>query len=259
MCTVVILSRPGHDWPLVFAANRDEMTGRPWLPPGRHWPNRAEVVAGRDQLAGGTWLGLNDWGVIAGVLNRPGSLGPDEALRSRGELPLEALDHAEASAAADALSNAEPSSYRPFNMVIADALDAFWLRSPGNGEPIQAAPIPKGLSMVTAHDMNDTSSPRIRHFLPLFENARPPDPETGDWSEWQALLASRQGDAPEDTPDDTLDDSPGGAMTFATGTGFGTLSSSLLALPRPGREDAKPVWLFAPGPPDETPYGAVAF
>ena len=51
-------------------------------------------------------------------------------------------------------------------------------------------------------------------------------------------------------------------MTFATKTGFGTVSSSLLALPDPARPDAqpkriKPQWLFAPGPPDETPYGAV--
>ena len=50
MCTVVILRRPGHDWPLILAANRDEMTGRPWLPPARHWSERAEVIAGQDGL-----------------------------------------------------------------------------------------------------------------------------------------------------------------------------------------------------------------
>ena len=45
MCTLVILRRPGHDWPLVLAANRDEMTGRPWRAPDRHWPdqNRAPI------------------------------------------------------------------------------------------------------------------------------------------------------------------------------------------------------------------------
>ena len=112
MCTVVILRRPGHDWPLILATNRDEMTDLPWRSPGRHWPDRAEVTAGRDELAGGTWLGLNDWGVIAGVLNRPGSLGPDRWLRSRGELPLAALDHAEAGAAAAARPSTWPLSPR---------------------------------------------------------------------------------------------------------------------------------------------------
>ncbi|NBP73538.1 MAG: hypothetical protein EBU57_10365, partial [Alphaproteobacteria bacterium] len=65
MCTVVILRRPGHDWPLLIAANRDEMAGRPWDPPARHWPDRENVVAGIDRLAGGTWMGLNDEGVAA--------------------------------------------------------------------------------------------------------------------------------------------------------------------------------------------------
>ena len=38
MCTLVILRRPGHDWPVVIAANRDEMIDRPWLTPGATGP-----------------------------------------------------------------------------------------------------------------------------------------------------------------------------------------------------------------------------
>ena len=60
MCTLVILRRPDHPWPVMIGANRDEMIGRPWLPPARHWPDRPEVVAGHDELAGGSWLGIND-------------------------------------------------------------------------------------------------------------------------------------------------------------------------------------------------------
>ncbi len=250
MCTVVILRRPGHDWPLIFAANRDEMTDRAWLAPGRHWSDRAEVVAGQDTLAGGTWLGLNDWGVVAGVLNRPGSLGPDPSLRSRGELPLEALEHAEAAVAAKALAAIDPVSYRSFNLVIADAAQAFWLSSPGGGAVVRAEPIPEGLSMITAHDLNDLASPRIRRFLPQFEAAAAPDPETGDWAEWQALMGDTGGKGAEES------------MTFATdvsgpGGGFATVSSSLMALPAPGRMGVKPKWLFAPGRPDETAYEEV--
>ncbi|MFQ5766245.1 MAG: NRDE family protein [Rhodospirillales bacterium] len=261
MCTLVILRRPGHDWPLVFAANRDEMTDRLWLPPGRHWPDRPEVTAGRDELAGGTWLGLNDFGVVAGILNRPGSLGPRPGTRSRGELPLEALDHAEAREAAAALAAIDPTSYRSFNLVVADARTAFWIRSAGGGDAsaggaggaggadsVQATPVPEGLSMITAHDMNDTSSPRIRRYRPLFEKAPAPDPDANDWAGWQALMAGRDADA---------DDGPEGAMTIVTEEGFGTVSSSLIALPAPGRTDARPVWLFAPGRPDETPYSAI--
>ena len=110
MCTVVFLRRPDHRWPLIVAANRDELASRPWRPPARHWPDRRHVTAGIDELAGGTWLGMNDDGLVAGVLNRKNSLGPDAQLRSRGELPLEALDHADAVAAAAALAHIDPQS-----------------------------------------------------------------------------------------------------------------------------------------------------
>lgn len=270
MCTVVILRRPGHDWPLVFAANRDEMTDRPWLPPGRHWPDRPGVIAGRDTLAGGTWLGLNEFGVIAGVLNRRGSLGPEAGVRSRGELPLEALDHADARDAADALAAIEPASYRSFNLVIADAGAAYWVRSAGGGEsgPVRVASVPDGLSMITAYDLNDAGSARIRRYLPLFEKAPAPDPETGDWAAWQALMADPGERAGRDAKDEDGGDphgDPGAAMAFVTATGFGTVSSSLIALPAPGRTSGrtsdgagvKAKFLFAPGRPGNVPYSAI--
>ena len=84
MCTLVILRRPEHEWPVIIGANRDEMIDRAAKPPGRHWPDRTEVVAVLDLLAGGSWLGINDWGVAAAILNRHGSLGPATGLRSRG-------------------------------------------------------------------------------------------------------------------------------------------------------------------------------
>ena len=59
MCTVVILRRPGHDWPILLAANRDEMVDRPWQPPARHWPDRKNIRAGIDELAGGTFTVTN--------------------------------------------------------------------------------------------------------------------------------------------------------------------------------------------------------
>jgi hypothetical protein len=165
-------------------------------------------------------------------------------MRSRGELPLEAMDHAEAAVAADALATIDPMSYRSFNLVIADAKQAFWLCSPGDGAAVRAEPIPEGLSMITAHDLNDDASPRIKHYKPLFEAATPPDVETGDWSEWQALMGDYR-------------DGNEASMTISTPTGFATVSSSLLALPGPGRHGVKPRWLLAPGRPDKTPFEAV--
>ena len=248
MCTVVILRRPGDPWPFLMAANRDEMAGRQWRPPAHHWPDRPHVTAGLDREAGGSWLGINSDRVVAGILNRPHTLGPKEGYRSRGELPLEALDHATAGDAARALSHIDPAAYRPFNLVIADPLDAFWLRSDGNSAEITVVGLPVGLSMITAHDRNDNTAERIRFNLPRFEQADVPDPETGDWQGWATLMASREYEPGA---------GPRGAMTVVTDHGFGTVSSSLIALPDIHRFETKPVFLFAAGRPGDTSYNTV--
>jgi uncharacterized protein with NRDE domain len=243
MCTVVILRRPGAAWPLILTANRDERVARPWQAPGRHWPDRPEVVAGRDELAGGTWLGLNDTGVVAAVMNREGTLGPDPDKRSRGELPLEALDHADADAAARALGHLDGTAYRPFNLVIADNRDAYWLKSTGTG-PVAVTSIEAGVSMLTARDLNDTSAARIAAFLPLFEDAAPPAPEQANWGRWEALMAAGR---PEDAA------LPDASMAIATDGGYGTVSGSLIALPR-DMPETRPVWRFCGGRPGIVPY-----
>ncbi|HEX9461661.1 MAG TPA: NRDE family protein [Alphaproteobacteria bacterium] len=250
MCTLVILRRPDTAWPVLIGANRDEMLDRPWSPPGHHWPDRPDVVAGRDNLAGGSWLGINATGVVVGVLNRQGTLGPAPGLRSRGELVLEALDHPDAAEAAKAFEALDPKAYRSFNLVIADNRDAFLVRSLGSAGH-KVTPIPPGLSMVTAHELNDESSARIRFHRPRFAAAPPPDPERGQWESWEKLLASR-----EQEPDA----GPHGALTIVTGendrrSGYGTSSSSLIAIAAPGHA-APPgiVWRFAPGAPDVTPF-----
>ena len=240
MCTLVILRRPGHDWPVLIAANRDEMIDRSWLPPGRHWPDRAQVTAGQDELAGGTWLGVNDDGLAAGILNRTGALGPAAGKRSRGELVLDALDHADAAASACALADIDGEAYRPFNLVVADSEEAFWLRHDGSKAPV-FHPLPEGLSMFTARERNDANSARIRTHLAAFESVLPPDPERGAWEEWAALLARGTSDSGGD---------PEAAMCIEPTGGFGTVNASLIALPRPGRPGATPVWRFAPGPPN---------
>lgn len=247
MCTVVTLRRPGHDWPLILAANRDEMRGRAWSPPARHWPDRPATRAGLDHEAGGSWLGVNDHGVVVAILNRRGSLGAAEGKRSRGELVLRALDAPSARAAADAICSLDAGAYRSFNMAVADAADGFWLRGLGAG-PIAASPLPEGIGMLTAWDLNDTDhSARTAFYLPRFEAAAVPDPEDGDWRAWRELLESTEcGPGIGD---------PNGAMTVDTEWGFGTVSRSLVALPRQGW----PVWKFASLYPQQTGFEPVPF
>jgi len=249
MCTVVILRRPSHDWPVLLAANRDELLSRPWLPPARHWPDRADVVAGLDQLAGGTWMGMNESGVVACILNRHGTLGPAAGKRSRGELILEALDHADAVDAAAAMAAVDPAAYRPFNMVIADNRDAWWIALRDGATGTHMERFPDGLSMLTEGERNDLAEPRIKAYLQKFEQSVPPDPSTNTWDTWAGLMSTTDATSKNGT-----------AMSVRIGSNFGTSSSSLVALPSADAahdDGLKPIWLFAAGQPDSTAFRPV--
>jgi uncharacterized protein with NRDE domain len=244
MCTVILLRRPGDAWPLLMAANRDERLDRAWDPPRAWWDDRPGLVAGRDRSAGGSWMALGPTGVVAAVLNRPGSLGPAPGKRSRGELPLVAAEEADAAAAARRIAALPGGAWRPFNMVVADSRRAIFLRGLGAGA-IEMEDLPAGVTMVTAHDPNDTDSPRIRRHLPRFVAAAPPDPSAEDWRAWEALLAD-DGQDPVDGAAAMLNVAPMG--------GFGTVCSSLLAL----GADGQATWRFCPGRPAPGRFAALA-
>ena len=247
MCTLLILRRPGHKWPLLLAANRDEIISRPWLPPDNHWPERPYVVAGKDEEAGGTWLGINKQGVGAAILNREGSLGPKDEKRTRGELVLEALDHSDAETAAYYLQAIDCQSYRSFNLIIADNNNGFWLKSTGSGK-ISSTALPTGLSMITSGELNDKNSPRLDFYFDKFLSAKTPDIDKDNWKTWQSLLASRRKEMESD---------PNQSMCIVTETGYGTVSSSIIAFPSQELLNAKCKWRFCSGRPDKNPFETV--
>ncbi|RVT89964.1 hypothetical protein EOD42_24695 [Rhodovarius crocodyli] len=237
MCTVFLLHRPGHAWPVMLAANRDEMLERPWAPPAAHWPDHPDIIGGIDRMAGGTWMAINRYGVVSAVLNRVGSLGPAPGKRSRGELPLIALAGRTAAEAADIVRNLDAGQWRPFNMVVADARGGVFLAGLGSGRA-EAQVLPAGLSMVTAHSPNDMNASRIARHLPVWRGARAPD-SPADWGDWPALLADTGGNRAEQ-------------LCLPAEGGFGTVSSSILAL------SAWQEWHFRTVQPGQTPFRPVA-
>ncbi len=214
MCTVIVAIDCNPEWPMLIAANRDEMRDRPTLPPAHHWPTQPDVLGGLDVLAGGTWLALNASNVVACVLNRSGTLGPQAGKRSRGELPLLALQQPTAARAAGLLASQNGQDWRSFNMVVADHRSAYFIRGTGNAT-IDVEALPQGIHMVTAYDPNDTASPRVARHLPLFRKAQVPSPP--DWGTWPLLL----GDARPPVE---------AAISVAPIAGFGTVSSAMIAL-----------------------------
>lgn len=220
MCSIILSI--GADG-VFAAANRDEMISRPWEPPAEYWPG---ICGGRDVLAGGTWLALNRQGVMAAVLNREGTLGPAPGKKSRGSLPLLALQYTSTAKAAAAIGALDAAEYRAFNLVLADAGGAFFIRGLGAGQP-DIVPLQPGVHMITAGEPDDLARPRIAKHLPRFQAA--------PVAEWGRLLADSSGGRA-----DQINVKP-----FENG-GFGTVCASLVRL----AHGSVTQHMFAAGPPD---------
>src|SRR5438552_11375120 len=96
MCLLAVLFHAHPEAPVVIAANRDERYARAAEAVQVLRPSAPRILGGRDVLAGGTWLAVNEHGVYAGVTNRPAPTGRDPSRRSRGELPLALAGHTRA-------------------------------------------------------------------------------------------------------------------------------------------------------------------
>jgi hypothetical protein len=121
MCTLALYYKTFPGYSIVVAANRDEHYDRPSAPPaiiGRS----PTIVAGRDLRAGGTWLGINEYGLLVGILNRrqqPDSVAQD-VYRSRGLLCLELLRLSQVAELEQVCLDLAPGDYQPFTVVCVD-------------------------------------------------------------------------------------------------------------------------------------------
>ncbi|MDG2375554.1 MAG: NRDE family protein [Woeseiaceae bacterium] len=142
MCLIVFAwqSHPGYR--LVLAANRDELHARPtrelhW------WPDRPEILAGRDLEAGGTWLAASRLGRFATVTNyregRPNKVG----LKSRGAL---VTDFVTGDGSPEAfVRQIEDKRYAGFSLLVASGDELWYISNRGDG-PVRLAPGIYGLS-----------------------------------------------------------------------------------------------------------------
>ncbi len=207
MCLIVFAWKEHPEFPLVVAANRDEFTDRP-TEPASFWPDAPHLLARRDLVGGGAWLGITRTGRFAAITNyRDPSLRRSGA-PSRGRLVSDFLlgsepvgEHLErlAKRAAD---------YAGFNLLASDGRDLFYL-SNLQGEAHPLLPGIYGLS----NGFLDTPWPKVARaraafeaalespggpdpealFSVLLDTTRPPDdelPRTGVGLEWERLLST---------------------------------------------------------------------
>lgn len=90
MCLILFSFHEDPNTPFILAANRDEFFNRPTAP-ASYWEDCPELLAGRDMVGGGTWLGITQEGRFAAITNvREPDIVVENAL-SRGELTRDFL------------------------------------------------------------------------------------------------------------------------------------------------------------------------
>ena len=118
MCLVNFHYKQHPVYSLIVAANRDEFYERPTAP-ANYWEDHPDILAGRDLLQMGTWLGISKNGRFAALTNfRDSSL--LDGTQSRGTIVKDFLNTQKSpSEFIDKLSK-ERESYGGFNIILAD-------------------------------------------------------------------------------------------------------------------------------------------
>ena len=165
MCTLAIYVRQFADVPIVVAANRDEFFERPASAP-LVLRERPRIVGGRDLQAGGTWLGISEHGVVAGLLNRRIAEPPVPSRRSRGLLLMEVLASESAVAAEQALAAVDPEAYNAFNLLVADHTRAVVAQNQAG--TMRLTTLDAGVHVLSNVDVNDPTYPKIARSHGLF-------------------------------------------------------------------------------------------
>ena len=130
VCTLTLAWRVFPDVPVALAANRDESLERASEPPTVRGTER-RFLAPRDAEAGGTWIGVNDAGVVVAVTNRWLEADRDGD-RSRGLLVEDCLGEPSTETAVRAVERETAErDYDGFNLVLADDAAAFLLAYDG--------------------------------------------------------------------------------------------------------------------------------
>ncbi len=172
MCLLVALHRVHPDAPLIVAANRDELLAREATAMTVLDEGPPRVLGGRDQVAGGSWLAVNEAGVVGGLTNRP-SGARDPARRSRGEWPLFLARFATAGEAARAFAETfAPADFSPGWVLVGDGRQLLYVdMTAAAGRPVELAP---GIHVLENRAL-DAPSPKVelvRRQLRGVESAR---------------------------------------------------------------------------------------
>ena len=154
MCLILVAHQVCPQWPLLVLANRDEYYARPTAQVAC-WPETPGLLAGRDLVAGGTWLGVraHRWAAVTNV--REGI--PDtHHPKSRGWLVRDYLLGQDPPADYLRQVMADADAFAGFNLLLGEG-DRLWYASNRSGAPRE---LPPGLYGLSNH-LLDTDWPKV--------------------------------------------------------------------------------------------------
>lgn len=208
MCLLAFAWQVHPQYPLVLIANRDEFYARP-AKAARYWPDFPEILAGRDEQEGGTWLGVTRSGRWAALTNYREPNGPKGSL-SRGHLVAGFLQQQTLPEDYVRLIAEHADDYSGFNLVVGDRQQAAAFGNRGTApqvlEPglyglsneLLDSPWPKTLRLKAGLSdllsMEGLTSAQSAHLLALLQDTTQPAdedlPNTGVGLVWERLLAT---------------------------------------------------------------------
>ncbi len=254
MCTIGIALHAHPDWPLIIAANRDELYARDAIGPVVLRASGPRVVGGLDHVSGGTWMGLNDAGIFVGVTNQRTFVGPDRSLASRGPMVVDALTHTTMGSMRDYVAGLDPRAFNEFNLLYGNAnqLEVAYARRDAERMRIEA--VPKGFHALPNDELNHPWFPKATRLAGDLSKSL--DSAPVDLGQLGALLGTHDKPAL-----DTIEELPAASrfdrpmvrelMALCIHTpAYGTRSATVVGLAGDGRI----CYLFADGPPCRTEF-----
>lgn len=155
MCLIVFAYDCHPHYHLILGANRDEYRDRP-TDPARFWSDAPHLLAGRDRVFGGTWLGVTTGGKLAAITNYRDPRRQVAHLPSRGGLVAGFLqDTAMTPEEFRGTLNRDGGGYNGFNLLYGVGTELHYFTNRGGS----SGPVTPGIHALSNH-LLDTRWPK---------------------------------------------------------------------------------------------------
>lgn len=225
MCIILFAYQRHPQYKLIVAANRDEFYSRPTAPAG-FWPEQPDLLAGRDEEQGGTWMGITTQGRFAALTNYRDPARTLDGAVSRGELVSGFLLGKQTPEAYLEEVDTRAKVYNGFNLLVGTVGtgDSLWYYS---NQSRQIIKVESGISGLSNHLLNTPWPKVVRGRDRLMEAVSAPELEQEVL--WQ-ILSDRERAADDRLPQTgvSLELERILSPVFIESPGYGTRASTIL-------------------------------